>query len=501
MKIKIKQKEVIIFILLVLLSLIIYQGYVTNHYATDTYNIINKGYIEYSISNSFIDGRIIMGFLDIGLEYMNIPINITIITFTVIAIIISCISVIVLKKLILDFKKNANKFDEIIAIVISYITIFNFMYVENLYFIEAIVMAISILMYILSIREIIKKGKFFYLKALIFSIIATFAYQGTIGLFFIYGFVFAIIKNKKDKKQILKDLSIIISIILVSYVINILQIKIVTELLNVEQIRLGGISDIIVNTKYVLLTFVPKVIYQIIFNCCGLFSKGLMLLFVISLIITIMINEIKNKQEELLNGITLLIVVSIIITTGMCIISLASYDTGRIHNVMGSLIGIMYIYIFCSSNIFVRTDFIKIILTIILIIYTIITIGNTISLISQHKKVNWLEKKQCEELEEYIKKYESENNILVTEAKYFVRHDKNRNGYFKEIKNKSVLTYNGIACTWSSIGTINFYTKRNFKDEKIDDAEIFNKYLQLKENGYDKNFVIIDGILYYTVFI
>lgn len=501
MKIKVERKEIIIFAVLILVSLIVYQGYVTNHYATDTYNIINKGYTEYSISNSFIDGRIIMGFLDIILDCINIPINIAIITFTLIGIIISCIAVVVLKNIILNLKKTEDRFMEILAILIAYITVFNFMYVENLYFIESIVMSISILMYILSIREILMKKRFFYLKALIFSIVATFSYQGTIGLFFIYGFVFTIINNKNDKKQIVKDLVTIISIILISYMTNIIQIKIVTNILNSEQARLGGINNIIASTKYVFKTFVPKVLCQIILNSCGLFPKGIMILFVISIIITIMINEIKNKKENLLNGMILIIIVAIIITTGMCIISLASYDTGRIHNVIGALIGIIYIYIFCSSDIFTRNEITKIILTMILIIYAGIMIFNTINLISQHKKVNNLEKEQCEGLEEYIKNYENENEISITEAKYFVKPDKNKSGYFKNISNKSVLTYNGIACTWSSIGAINFYTKRNFKDEKIDDIQLFERYTKLKEKGYNNNFIIIDGILYYTVFI
>ena len=118
MKSKIKSKDIIIFIILSIITCIIYQGYITNHYATDTYNIMNKGFTAYSISNSFIDGRIIMGALDIFADWINIPMNVVVISSTFIGILLSCIAVVVLKKMMLDMKKTENKFMEIIAIII-----------------------------------------------------------------------------------------------------------------------------------------------------------------------------------------------------------------------------------------------------------------------------------------------------------------------------------------------------------------------------------------------
>lgn len=503
-----KKKDFIIFITISIISCIIFQGYITNHYATDTYNIMNKGYTEYSISNSFIDGRIIMGGLNLIVDFINLPMNIVVITFTLIGILISCISVIILKNMILDIKQKQSEFLEIIAIIISYITIFNFMYVENLYFIEAIVMGLSILMYTLSVREIEQKNKYYYIKALIYAIIATFSYQGTIGLLMIYGFVFIITKNKKDIKQIIKDLLILVSIIGISYIINIIQIKIITNILNVNNQRLNGIRELISDAKNIFLNFNYKILYVIILKSCELFPKGLMLLVTTIIIILIIINQIKNKQEKLIVEIIQIFVLSILITTLMCIISSGTYDTGRIHNVMGALIGVIYIYIFCNSDIFIRNDYIKIILTIILGIYTIILMINTMNLINQHNVVNKLEKQQCEKLEQYIKKYEQENNTKVTRAKYFQIRGKKERGYFKTISNKSVLTYNGVACTWSSIGIINFYTDRNFKDEQIimeenmeENMKLFINYTKNIEKGFDNNFVIINDILYYSVFI
>lgn len=496
------KKDIWIFIMIFIITIIIYQGYISGHYATDTYNVINKGYKLYALNNSFIDGRIIMGALDVVADFINIPINILVILFTIIAAVISCIAVIILKNMILNMKKSDSIFLEMIVTIIAYITIFNFMYVENMYFIESIVMAISILMYTLAVKEIIQKRKWYYIKALVLAIIATFAYQGTIGLFLIYGFAFCIIKNKSNKKETLKDLVIILTIMLISFLLNIIQINLTTMLLNTKQGRLEGISNIVLNTKNILQYFPTKVVYEIIINCCGLFPKTLLIIFIIAINVIVLIYEMKNKEESLLIGMQEILILTILVSIAMCIISLGAYNTGRIHNGIGALMGIIFMYIYCNSNMFFRNGNTKILLTSILVIYTLITLVNTSNLITQHKIVNNIEKEKCENLEKYIKDYEKENNITVTEARYFKIYSEEN--LFKYMCNKSVVTYNGMACSWSSIGTINFYTKRNFKDQRLkilENKENFNKYVELRKEGYDNNFVIIDNILYYAIFL
>lgn len=501
MKKKIK-KDIIIYIVIFILTLITYSGYVSMHYAADTYNIMNIGYTQYAINNSLIDGRIIMGILDILADCINMPINIAVVGSTIISLLVSCLAVIILKNMILELRKVESKFLEIITIIISYITIFNFMYVENLYFIEAIVMSISILMYILAIKEIMQKEKFYYIKALIMAIIATFCYQGTIGLFLAYSFVFTIIKNKESKKDIIKDLTIILSIAFIAFILNLIQINVATNIFNMETKRIAGMQKILLHIKNMFTHFTSTIFYKIFINCCGLFPNALLIVFVFGIIATSIAYEIKYKNEKILIKIIEIIVVIILITIAMSIVGLNGYASGRIQNQVGALIGLIYIFLFCNTEIFNKNDKIKLVITGILLIYTFITITNTFYLLTQHKIVNKLEEEQCKELEEYIKEYEEKNNVKITEAKYFKIN--NTKYYFSNIPNKSVLTYNGVACSWSSIGTINFYTNRHFKNEQIsikDNEEIIKKYLKLMKEGYNNNFVIIDNILYYTVFI
>ena len=262
----IQNNKIIQLILLFLLSTILFKDYLSMHYATDTYNVINAGYLKYAIHYSFVDGRIFAGALEVIANYINMPINVLVVGFTFIAIFISCIAVIVLRDMVLEIKKTESKKIGLLITLISYITIFNFMYVENMYFIENLVMSISVLMYILSIRELVRKNKFYYLKAVVYAVIATFAYQGTICVFLLYGFVFGIITSKGNLKEFTKSLVIIFSIALVSFALNVIQIKIISAIVGIEQQRLGGIDDMLLQLKEVIICFKRMVLKDVIIN-------------------------------------------------------------------------------------------------------------------------------------------------------------------------------------------------------------------------------------------
>lgn len=491
-------------ILLFLLSIILFKDYITMHYATDTYNVINAGYLEYAINNSFVDGRIFAGILEVIANYINMPINVLVISFTFVALFISCIAVIVLRDMVLEIKNTENKKIKLLITIISFITIFNFMYVENMYFIENLVMSISVLMYILSIRELIRKNKFYYLKAVAYAVIATFAYQGTICLFLLYGFVFSLISSKESFKKFTKNLALIFSIALIAFALNVIQIKIASAIAGIEQQRLGDVDDLLIYTKHIFICFEDMVLKDVILNTCGLFPKGLFVYFVIAIMVVSMIYEAKYPKENIVLFLIQIIIATVVISTAMCIINLLGYDTGRIHNELGALVGMMLIFIYCSSDMFTQNVTISRILIIVFLIYFSLNCINTISILNQHKEVNKREKELCQGLEEYIEEYEKENNTKVVEAKFYKEFDKDK-GYFEGISNRSVLTYNGVYCTWSSIGTINFYTNRNFEKQMIEyegeNKKAIDKHMELIEQGYDSNFVIIDGILYYNVFI
>ena len=345
-----RTKNLILFFILFVISGAVFWNYISMHYATDTYNIMNIGYEKYAINNSLSDGRIFMFFIGMFANAINMPINVYVIGLTVIALIVSCICVIVLKDMMLKHGgTREGKLLEFIAILISYCTIFNFMYVENLYFVESAVMSFSILFYILAIDQMMKKKKYYFLKALLLAVLATFCYQGTIGLFIVLGLVFSIIKHPSDTKEIVKEFFLIVVIAGLSFIANLVQIEIATTIAGTVQKRLNGIQNLVENTIYILSNFGTMVFSTIFVQNCGLFPSYLMLIFALIITLVALIQEILHKENRIFLNIVVIFIMTVLVTIAMCVVSITSYDTGRIHFPVGALVGLLLIYLFSGT--------------------------------------------------------------------------------------------------------------------------------------------------------
>ena len=57
-----RTKNLILFFILFVITGVVFWNYVSMHYATDTYNIMNIGYEKYAINNSLSDGRILVSY-------------------------------------------------------------------------------------------------------------------------------------------------------------------------------------------------------------------------------------------------------------------------------------------------------------------------------------------------------------------------------------------------------------------------------------------------------
>lgn len=494
-----RKKDSIIFLIIFIISCVTFINYLSMHYATDTYRIMNVGYEKYATDWSLIDGRPFMAIISLISEAINLPIEAYVIITAIGGVLLSSIAVVVLKNMILEIKPAKNKFIEFLVIVISYVIVFNFMYVENMYFVEATVMSLSILLYILSIKYM-KKGK----KAisLILAIIATMSYQGTITFYLVLSIAFSVAQGK-NVKEILKDSITTIVFCGVSYIANIIEIKIVGNILNLEQTRMSGIADYINNAIYILKNFFSMIFYTILFDSCGLYFKGLFLIFIQVIFLILMIYAYIHKESQILPKILFILFLVLIATYAMCIISIGSYDTGRIHVIVGATIGILFMIIYTETNMFENNKLINILLIIYLLTYII----NTLYITHLHKRVNENEKETAKQIQSYIERYELKNNTKVTRILGFKVNIKDL-GFYSDINNKSVLTYNAIQCSWSYVGAINFYTNRNLiKREKITIDEYNNylsKYLEMnkeKDASEGTAYVCIGDTLYLNVYI
>lgn len=497
------KKDYIIFLVIFLLAVIMYINWINIHYSADTYNIINVGYEKYATSWSLKDGRLIMYFITIIFAKLNIPIEVYVVSTLLGALVISCICVIKLKNIIINCSHSENnKTKEIFVTIASFFTIFNFMYIEDMYFVEAIVMALSLLLFIYSANIIVNnKNLKNRVIALILAIIGITAYQGTAGFLIILTFIISLIKNKvelkgkKDKiktniKQIILDTIMAGIIAIIAIAINMILVKVVGNITGQVQTRVGSIFAIFENLKYIINNF--NIILK---ENIGLFPANLLYIFIGTALILALIYDLKTKSVNFLTiKLICIIIISIVCGFLVSLGTLSSFYTGRLHYCIGSMLGFVLICLIIENE----DEIFRRIIELILIIYSIISIYNCIIVTYEHKLVNEYEKQFAKEIEEYIEKYETENKIQVKNIAIYTVTGQDYKTYFKDINRKSVVTYNALRCNWSADGVINFYTNRKLNTVNLN-KELLKEYLKTeKNNGYGiiNNTLVIECYMY-----
>lgn len=488
---KINKRNIITFTIIFIITCIIFIPFLVGHYATDTYNIANIGYKEYAIKWSLKDGRVFMALIALLANVINLPIEgYTFITLFI-ALIISNISVITLKNIIEKYKKTENTVQDITITIMSYITIFNFMYLENMYFVESIAMAISVLLFMISANIIVEKNRNYIIKSLMLTILGVLCYQGTIGMIFAFIMLFTILKNQNNAKQILIDLIKCGVIALIAVFINIIVVKIVGNCLNIKQNRLGKSSNILNNIKRIIIT-----LPYILKSTCNLFPKNMFLIFLSILTIILVIYHKRYSEEKdcILYKYILIITMAIAASCITYILTLTSFYTGRLRNSLGALIGMIFIFLFVETSIFekdAKAKALKVSTYIILIFFVLANIINYEYIMLKHRSVNMIEKQQAQEIGEYIKQYERDTGINVTKIIKLPP----ANIIYGEDEND--ITRNALKTNWAVDGVINFYTKKNLETVNLTE-ENAKKY---KENGNNQlEYQCIEDVFYIKIY-
>ena len=471
------KKDIISFIIIFVIACITLIGFFPMHYATDTYNIINIGYEEYMMNNSLKDGRIVMAILVFIANVFNMPIEIWIPILLVLAVIISCISVIILRNTILSYKPAKNKWVEAIVLLISYCTIFNFMYLENLYFAECAVMALSVLAYMLSAKNIVKRH---YVKAILLAMLGVVSYQGTIGTIAVMALIFTFFKNtgkQKFVKYIILDIIKTITIMLLVAVAELLLIKGICYFTGMTGDRTQDINSIINNLKYILNNFM-----RVIINTGGMLNDGsfITLLTIVSVLATILFIMYSEKTVENLVELILIIVVALASSFIASAMSLSGFNSARIRFTIGALIGVLFVLMYCKSKLFEKVEAPEIIFSFLVIAYMIINIYTYFSITTQHKITNEFEKIEAERIVTEIEEYENENTIVVDKICTIKKNDNNYK--LESSKNSCVLTCIATRCEWGVKGAIQYYEGR--KLEQVDSNYIDKKEFDLSEKQY-----------------
>ncbi len=247
---KINKKTIIIYIIILCVSLIMCWDYVRMHWANDTYAIYDWGYYEYGTKIFLKNGRPFSCLLLIIAEIFNLKIEILVKISTILGICISSASVMLIRKIICNFKPPKNNLDEFKIIVISYCTIYNFMYIDILYFAEACILATGVFFSIFAAYKLVLSSKHKIIKSFFYLLIAVFCYNGIVGVYIVSVVLLLLLQNNTFSKN-LKYILITVVLIITTIILNFIQIKLVSNLFNFSQnTRLS--SNIIYNILFIL---------------------------------------------------------------------------------------------------------------------------------------------------------------------------------------------------------------------------------------------------------
>lgn len=486
-----KKRNLIIYFILILITIIMCFPYLTEHYSSDDYTIIGYGYYKYGIEKFLNDGRVFSSVITLLAGYWNLPIKVFIQGLFYIGILISCLCVIKIKNIITKIKPEKNLKGTIFIFGISYCIIFNFMYLENMYFAEIPIMALGILLFIKSSEKLVESK---YLKSLAYLIIGELCYQGTINFFITFTFLLLIIKNKGIDKEVIKKVIISGLFCLISVGINLIQIKICGKIFGLEQSRLGGIQKIPGNIIYIMLH-----IGNVLTDTCDFFPKYGFLIFLLILYITTFIYDLV-KIKEYSNSFNLLLIsiVAIFSSVAINIVSLSSFGLGRMVFSIGALIGLIFMYLYCSTNIFGESKIFKYFLLFALSIYIVMNFLNYTLQMYCNKKANEMDKEEALQVNEYILEYEKNNNIEVKNIAF--TYDKNITWNYNLFFDTSY-TSRALMIWWCNIDALNYYTGRKLETVQMD-KNIYYAYFKGKDwDKLDKEqFVFKGDTVFYCVY-
>ena len=272
-----RQKDYLIFFGIFILAILIYSNWITMHYASDTYNIMNVGYETYATNWSLKDGRLIMYLITMICAKLNISIEIYVIGTLLGALLISAGCVIKLKNIVLANTEYSLK-KEILVVIASFFTIFNFMYIENLYFAEASIMATAVYLSIVAANQLLNLEKHNMIKSLMILLIAIFSYNAVINVY-ITSVVFLLIidKNSRTKKETAKLFLSACTICLITIVLNFAQIKCICNGLGLLQNRISSQTNYFTNIAYIFLNC-----GDVLISTANLFPKYYFIAFLIA---------------------------------------------------------------------------------------------------------------------------------------------------------------------------------------------------------------------------
>ena len=398
-----KKKEIITFVIVFVVAILSTIFFLKPHYSIDTVEFLTNGYDRYIQDKFLVDGRIFSVLLlklviDLPMRYV-MPIT------YIIGILISCLSVMYLRKIMIGYTKTEGKIN-IIPTMISYIIIFNFMYIDAFQFMELPIIALSILLFTIAAKIILEKKKHYILKGFILTLIAMFCYQGTMSVFIVTTFILLLIKNQRLNKAVILEMIkagiFLVIAILINYGFTTI---------------FGGTNridfNILENCKNAFIN-----LYMIIFDSNNHYPVYLQFVFALIIITYCLIKKIKISNLLWIYCISIAVNLILLMTSSGALMP-SFVQWGRVFFTIGALIGYIFMYLWCTSNIIIKDKFIKS----VLIIYFLTLIITYLQYTYFYMKGQQIDEYIITNIDKVITEYEKENGIKIKNYAYRIDFD------------------------------------------------------------------------------
>ena len=452
----------IILLITIIVACLIYSSFLTGYFSMDTEKIVEFGYDGYAMNYSFYDGRIIMGIICLVANLININLKLLYIILVAIAILISSITVLKLCDIINKYKDTGIK-QKIILAIIAFCYIFNFMTINNMEFIECMVMALSVLLYILATENIVikKDSK----KAFLYTFFAGICYQGTINILFITTILFMLLGYKKEEKT--SDKKIIFCVMwAVIAIIGDAILKILMDVVIGNTVQPDRMNmNILENIKNIFQGMNDLIIESLL-----LFPKYAYLIFNVGSLIIICIYCIKNKKVLTWYNAVLLFVISI----ASSLVLLVVYDgiaiaNGRIFGSIGASFSVIWLYAYVKTDIFTNKGIIKNISILIVVGFFILNCYNIFQTTTMFREVNEKDQEIAKSIEQKITQYEAQTGNKIKYVK--IRYNPISKNMYGNLDFKLYLRSMVMTARFNE-NIIKLYTGIDLEKEYFDESEI-----------------------------
>lgn len=500
---KLKDKNLYISLLI---SLVFFAIFIKLEYATDTYSLFEEA-VSTRVNHFLLSGRFVTALWWGAVNFFHLSDYLIYLSSFALAIICITLSI---YSLFLVFSKQIK--NEAICLLVSTIIIINPFTIELFLFLEKGILTFAVLLSVLAFCEFAKylDGNKKALKyVFIFMLIATFSYQGVIGLFIALSTAY-IVFNTKSIKNFIKNNVIVLLGYGVPAIINLLIIRLffsndrVNGAINFSE----SIQKVLNGTKEMIdsYTILPENTLKIAIGILAIFS-----------IVLIIINKKDKIGSKLLKILGLVYV--FVATLGITIIPQLMQNTESIWFVprstypFGAIIGIMCMYLLYfehsedldvsseiegKNNVITLQNIVNIFVGTICIVMILMQLYSFNKIEIDHYTVNYLDEINSLKIGEEIKLYEQETGNKIT--KICVYNDMNVTYSYKDLWVSKDTNITGFNPEWSIVNMINYYNNLDLTDGEKS-SEIEENFKEQDWNDFNtEQIIFIDDTIHYCKF-